>query len=127
MKLWKKECGSRSCSNKSNAKTNERHFHNRQARGYNFARCGADDSQGFNVAKAGHLGTLDPLATGVLPVSVGKATRLAQFLPSAPKEYTGEIQFGFSTNTYDREGSPTSDERSFDRSVDDIRKIMRSL
>ena len=81
----------------------------------------------FNVAKAGHLGTLDPLATGVLPVSVGKATRLAQFLPSAPKEYTGEIQFGFSTNTYDREGSPASDERSFDRSVDDIRKIMRSL
>src|SRR2546426_4090913 len=81
----------------------------------------------FNVAKAGHLGTLDPIATGVLPVSVGKATRLAQFLPSSPKEYTGSIQLGFSTNTYDRQGSPTSDERPFDRNADDIRTIMRSL
>src|SRR5207249_9180798 len=81
----------------------------------------------FNIAKAGHLGTLDPIATGVLPVCVGKATRLAQFLPTFPKEYTGEIRFGFSTNTYDREGSPVSDERPFDRSADDIRHIMRSL
>jgi len=81
----------------------------------------------FNIAKAGHLGTLDPIATGVLPVCAGKATRLAQFLPNFPKEYTGEIQFGFSTNTYDREGSPASDRRPFDSSADDIRKIMRSL
>jgi len=81
----------------------------------------------FNTAKAGHLGTLDPVATGVLPVCVGKATRLAQFLPTFPKEYTGEIRFGFSTDTHDREGSRVSDERPFDRSADDIRNIMQSL
>src|SRR2546425_12542466 len=64
----------------------------------------------FNIAKAGHLGTLVPLATGVLPVCVGKATRLAQFLPSSPKEYTGEIPFGLSTDTYTREGFQESPE-----------------
>ena len=81
----------------------------------------------FNIAKAGHLGTLDPLATGVLPVCVGKATRLAQFLPSSPKEYTGEIRFGFSTNTYDREGFPAGPEVPFDGAKDDIRRMMQSL
>jgi len=81
----------------------------------------------FNIAKAGHLGTLDPLATGVLPVCVGKATRLAQFLPSSPKEYTGEIRFGFSTNTYDREGFPAGPEVPFDGAKNDIRRMMQSL
>jgi tRNA pseudouridine55 synthase len=81
----------------------------------------------FDIPKAGHLGTLDPIATGVLPLCIGKATRLAQFLPSFPKEYTGEIRFGFSTSTYDREGSPTSDERPLDRGPDEIREAMRSL
>src|SRR5262245_61182715 len=70
-----------------------------------------DVGRRFGVAKAGHLGTLDPMATGVLPVCVGKATRLGQFIPSAPKEYTGTIRFGFSTSTYDREGTRTGDER----------------
>ena len=81
----------------------------------------------FNIAKAGHLGTLDPLATGVLPVCVGKATRLAQFLPGSPKEYTGEIRFGFSTNTYDREGFPAGPEVPFDGAKNDIRRMMQSL
>src|SRR2546423_1605260 len=64
----------------------------------------------FNTSKVGHLGTLDPMATGVLPVSVGKATRIAQFLPSSPKEYEGELRFGFATNTYDREGFAITEE-----------------
>jgi tRNA pseudouridine55 synthase len=81
----------------------------------------------FAMAKAGHLGTLDPMATGVLPVSMGKATRLAQFLPASPKEYTGEIRLGFSTSTYDREGTPTSVETAPDCTVDDVRGRMRSL
>jgi tRNA pseudouridine55 synthase len=81
----------------------------------------------FAIGKAGHLGTLDPIATGVLPLCIGKATRLAQFLPNFPKEYTGEIRFGFATSTYDREGWPTSDERPLDRSPDEIREAMRSL
>jgi tRNA pseudouridine55 synthase len=52
----------------------------------------------------GHLGTLDPMATGVLPLLLGKFTRLAQYFSSAEKSYTGAIRFGFSTNTYDAEG-----------------------
>lgn len=54
----------------------------------------------------GHLGTLDPMATGVLPLLLGKYTRLAQYFNSAEKEYTGTIRFGFATDTYDAEGEP---------------------
>jgi tRNA pseudouridine55 synthase len=52
----------------------------------------------------GHLGTLDPMATGVLPLLMGKYTRLAQYFSSAEKSYCGTIRFGFSTDTYDAEG-----------------------
>jgi tRNA pseudouridine55 synthase len=62
-----------------------------------------------NTRRVGHLGTLDPMATGVLPVVVGRATRLAQFFSSGEKTYDAAIQFGWSTDTYDREGSPTSE------------------
>jgi tRNA pseudouridine55 synthase len=54
----------------------------------------------------GHLGTLDPMATGVLPLLLGKYTRLAQYFSSAEKSYAGAIRFGFSTDTYDAEGEP---------------------
>lgn len=54
----------------------------------------------------GHLGTLDPMATGVLPLLLGKYTRLAQYFSSAEKSYTGTIRFGFATDTYDIEGTP---------------------
>jgi tRNA pseudouridine55 synthase len=52
----------------------------------------------------GHLGTLDPLATGVLPLLTGSLTRLAQFYLSAEKTYEGVIRFGFATSTFDAEG-----------------------
>jgi tRNA pseudouridine55 synthase len=55
-------------------------------------------------AKAGHLGTLDPLASGVLPVLVGQATRLAASIGAQDKEYLAEIRLGRTTDTYDREG-----------------------
>ena len=55
----------------------------------------------------GHLGTLDPMATGVLPLMLGKFTRLAQYFSSAEKSYSGSIRFGFATDTYDAEGQPT--------------------
>jgi tRNA pseudouridine55 synthase len=58
--------------------------------------------------KIGHLGTLDPLATGVLPLLVGRATRLAQFYAKDRKAYKTTIRFGHATDTYDREGEPTS-------------------
>src|SRR5262249_30229203 len=66
-------------------------------------------------------------ATGVLPVCVGKATRLAQFLSSSPKEYDGEIRFGFSTDTYDREGAPISTECPLASSAEEILAAMRAL
>lgn len=62
--------------------------------------------------RAGHFGTLDPLATGVLPVAIGRATRLQQFYLHARKSYTGTIHFGFATNTYDSQGNPTSEPKS---------------
>ena len=55
----------------------------------------------------GHLGTLDPSATGVLPLVLGNLTRLAQFYTASEKSYEGVIRFGFATDTYDAEGSPT--------------------
>jgi tRNA pseudouridine55 synthase len=54
----------------------------------------------------GHLGTLDPMATGVLPLLLGKFTRLAQYFSAAEKSYAGGIRFGFATDTYDAEGEP---------------------
>src|SRR5581483_7058358 len=54
----------------------------------------------------GHLGTLDPLATGVLPLLIGRYTRLAQFFAAADKTYEGVIRLGFATDTYDAEGEP---------------------
>lgn len=55
-------------------------------------------------SSVGHLGTLDPMATGVLPLLLGKFTRLAQFYGASEKTYTGTIRFGFATDTYDAEG-----------------------
>jgi len=78
----------------------------------------------FGISKVGHLGTLDPIATGVLPLAVGKATRIAQFIPNAPKEYEGEIRFGFATNTYDRGGIPTSSERPVEGNVEEAMKSL---
>ncbi len=57
----------------------------------------------------GHLGTLDPLATGVLPLVLGNFTRLAQFYTHSGKTYEGVIRFGFSTDTCDAEGEPSSE------------------
>jgi tRNA pseudouridine55 synthase len=54
--------------------------------------------------RVGHLGTLDPLATGVLPVMVGRATRLARFWEGSEKAYEAVVRFGFATSTFDREG-----------------------
>lgn len=58
----------------------------------------------LGVTKAGHTGTLDPLASGLLPICIGEATRYAQRLLDAPKGYWARIQFGTSTTTLDREG-----------------------
>src|SRR6185295_16200817 len=74
----------------------------------------------FDTSKVGHLGTLDPMATGVLPLCIGKATRVGQFFATSPKEYVGEIRLGFSTTTYDREGTSTSPESVFTGSKEQL-------
>jgi len=78
----------------------------------------------FKNTKVGHLGTLDPMATGVLPLCLGKATRIGQFIDGSPKEYLGEIRLGFSTTTYDREGEMTSAETNFQGSVESLREAV---
>ena len=59
--------------------------------------------------RVGHLGTLDPLATGVLPLVLNRATRLSQFMMKADKVYEAEVRFGFATNTYDSDGYSTTE------------------
>jgi len=61
-----------------------------------------------NTRKVGHLGTLDPMATGVLPLVIGRATRLAQFYVRSDKVYDARVRFGYSTDTYDAAGTATS-------------------
>ena len=69
----------------------------------------------------GHLGTLDPMATGVLPLLMGKYTRLAQYFSSAEKSYSGAIRFGFSTDTYDAEGQADGPDLSPLLTLDQVR------
>ena len=61
----------------------------------------------FNAQKAGHAGTLDPLATGILPIALGEATKTVSFMTEAEKDYRFTIAFGTSTETLDAEGAVT--------------------
>ncbi len=81
----------------------------------------------FRGTKVGHLGTLDPMATGVLPICLGKATRIGPFLEGGPKEYVGEIRLGYSTTTYDRTGKPDGSERPFNGTLEEIQQKMPGL
>lgn len=58
----------------------------------------------FNTSKVGHLGTLDPMAEGVLPVAIGKATKLFDLYLKKQKVYIAEMEFGYETDTLDAEG-----------------------
>jgi tRNA pseudouridine55 synthase len=69
----------------------------------------------------GHLGTLDPMASGVLPLVLGRFTRLAQFYNDADKRYQGAMRFGLATDTYDAEGDPLGPEQPVELSLEQIR------
>jgi tRNA pseudouridine55 synthase len=71
----------------------------------------------------GHLGTLDPLATGVLPLVAGNLTRLAQFYTTSEKVYEGIIRIGFATDTYDAEGEPTTPQTSVQVTLEQCREL----
>src|SRR5204862_3914538 len=62
----------------------------------------------FDARKAGHAGTLDPLATGILPIALGEATKTVPFLMDADKTYRFTVEWGRSTASFDREGATTA-------------------
>jgi tRNA pseudouridine55 synthase len=72
--------------------------------------------------KVGHTGTLDPLASGVLPLVLGKATRLARFLSSDDKEYEADVELGVTTTTFDRAGDAVTHSRA--RTINDLTRAM---
>ena len=71
----------------------------------------------------GHLGTLDPMATGVLPLLLGRYTRLAQFFGQSEKWYEGRIRFGYATDTFDAEGTPASPAKPLTHSLEQLRQL----
>ena len=81
----------------------------------------------LSISRIGHFGTLDPQATGLMLVAVGRTTRLFPFLSKTDKVYTGIIRLGFSTDTYDKEGASTSDEVSIFPPEDVIQDELKAL
>ncbi len=81
----------------------------------------------LGIKRIGHLGTLDPLATGVLPLVVGRVTRLAQFFREREKVYEGLMRLGFATDTYDRAGTPTTPEVVPQVAREDLDRVLGEL
>jgi tRNA pseudouridine55 synthase len=81
----------------------------------------------LGIRKAGHTGTLDPFATGVLPVCIGKATRLARFLTATDKTYRATVRLGFATNTDDLTGEPLGPPRPVEISHAALESACRAL
>ncbi|WP_376794766.1 tRNA pseudouridine(55) synthase TruB [Thermogemmatispora sp.] len=77
--------------------------------------------------RVGHAGTLDPLASGVLPVCLGLATRVADYLSESGKAYQAEVMLGVETDTYDREGHIVSTQPVPDLSREQIESVLRSF
>ena len=80
-----------------------------------------------DTQRVGHLGTLDPAATGVLPVVIGKATRLAQFYTRSDKIYEGTVRFGWATNTYDAEGEATGERREVEIDPVELERLLEEF
>ena len=75
----------------------------------------------------GHLGTLDPMATGALPLLLGKYTRLAQFFGQAEKHYIGHIHFGFATDSFDADGTPTTAPQPLMKSLQELQTLSKKF
>ena len=75
----------------------------------------------------GHLGTLDPSATGVLPLLTGRYTRLAQFFGDSRKIYEGTIRLGFATDTYDADGEPSGPGREVKVSLEELQNAAKAF
>jgi tRNA pseudouridine55 synthase len=81
----------------------------------------------LHTKKVGHSGTLDPDATGVLLIGVGRVTRLLRFLTVLPKTYTGEVVLGVSTSTLDASGDVVATHDMTDVGIDDVRQAAAGL
>lgn len=84
-----------------------------------------DARRALGQRKIGHCGTLDPAATGLLVLTLGKATRLTRFLISAPKVYAGSIRLGITTDTYDASGQVIEERSAEHVTEDQIRAAMQ--
>ncbi len=78
-------------------------------------------------SSVGHLGTLDPMATGVLPLLLGRFTRLAQFFKQDRKRYSGTIRFGFATDTYDADGEAVGECVDPQLTLEEIRQFAENF
>lgn len=81
----------------------------------------------FKVKKVGHTGTLDPMATGVLVLCLGKATKLAQEMTGLDKEYIAEVTFGATSNTDDAEGEVIENKGVTSVSLDQIKTVLKEF
>src|SRR5512136_372747 len=75
------------------------------------------------IKKVGHTGTLDPFATGVLPLTLGRATRLTNYFLASDKVYRGVIRFGFATATYDVKGEALGEDSRPTLDADRVRDL----
>ncbi|MBR4282777.1 MAG: tRNA pseudouridine(55) synthase TruB, partial [Clostridia bacterium] len=80
----------------------------------------------LNEKRLGHTGTLDPMATGILPILVGRATRLCDIMPISDKRYIAEIKLGLTTDTYDITGNVLS-ESKVDCNIDIFSEALKSF
>jgi tRNA pseudouridine55 synthase len=82
----------------------------------------------LKTKKVGHTGTLDPDVTGVLPVCVGKATKIAEYITDAGKAYEGEVTLGYSTTTEDASGEKI-EEKKVDRTItrSEVEQVLQSF
>lgn len=83
--------------------------------------------RGTGIRRAGHTGTLDPRASGVLVVLIGPAVRLSEYLSMSEKRYQAVIKFGVTTSTYDTEGAITSQNDDFHFEYEDLEKALEKF
>lgn len=81
----------------------------------------------FRIKKVGHAGTLDPMATGLLLIMIGKATKVSQYLMSHDKEYTGTVRLGQVTDSQDAEGEITEEKPVPEISEAAAKEVMRGF
>ena len=79
------------------------------------------------MRRVGHTGTLDPMATGLLGLCIGPATRIVQFLTRLPKKYEGTIRLGAISSTYDGEGEIVAQDKDLPTRIEDIAEVMGTL